>query len=336
MSQEPHFPAFSNEHRPPFPRVNSESWSWPPPPSPYPQLYVPGPFPVFHEYHPLYGWWSHGPLHHPPFNPSFNVQQAFTGGTFYIPPQPPFQADANTEINPTSTPWTTLKRNTSTSSDTRNKRSRLSKTSEPLDIYAFGSPTRPEYTQVDEIDNARVAEPGTSQTGRGDYKSAASDVWYVLRPLTSDTMPERVPTKDETEYEVRIMCRPQTPFVGCKLCSDNGTWKTWRNSDGMTGTFRKHMFSKHREAFVSTVLDKGLKYSNELREEEDEDLDSETDPKEKFLSLLVRWIVADNQSVDVIESPEFRELLLYLGNGTISNKDLPHPDQLAELISDED
>jgi hypothetical protein len=35
------------------------------------------------------------------------------------------------------------------------------------------------------------------------------------------------------------------------------------------------------------------------------------------------------QSMNVVEQPEFRELLLYCGQGALKNKDIPHHDKIT-------
>lgn len=47
----------------------------------------------------------------------------------------------------------------------------------------------------------------------------------------------------------------------------------------------------------------------------------------------MEWIVADDQSLRVMDVPEFRHLLLALGAGNILDRDLPHRSGLAKLIA---
>lgn len=44
---------------------------------------------------------------------------------------------------------------------------------------------------------------------------------------------------------------------------------------------------------------------------------------------------SEYQSFNVVECPEFRELLLYLGEGKIQDKNLPHRTKLTEMILNE-
>ncbi|KAJ2928061.1 hypothetical protein H1R20_g9035, partial [Candolleomyces eurysporus] len=46
------------------------------------------------------------------------------------------------------------------------------------------------------------------------------------------------------------------------------------------------------------------------------------------------WVVADDQSINVVESPEFRELLLFLGDGKLEDRDIPHRDKMTSMILD--
>ncbi|KAF8883759.1 hypothetical protein CPB84DRAFT_1850866 [Gymnopilus junonius] len=55
---------------------------------------------------------------------------------------------------------------------------------------------------------------------------------------------------------------------------------------------------------------------------------------EKFLDLLQRWVVIDDQSIHILECPEFHDLMLYLGAGKIDDKDLPHCHKMMDMIID--
>lgn len=46
-------------------------------------------------------------------------------------------------------------------------------------------------------------------------------------------------------------------------------------------------------------------------------------------------IYSFQQSINVLESPEFRELMLFLGDGKLEDKDLPHPTKMTKTILEE-
>ncbi|KAJ8453438.1 hypothetical protein ONZ45_g19719 [Pleurotus djamor] len=45
---------------------------------------------------------------------------------------------------------------------------------------------------------------------------------------------------------------------------------------------------------------------------------------EHFIYLVMRWMVADDQSMNVLDCQEFRDVLAYLGADKITNGDIPH------------
>ncbi|KAI6036717.1 hypothetical protein BKA83DRAFT_4485723 [Pisolithus microcarpus] len=55
---------------------------------------------------------------------------------------------------------------------------------------------------------------------------------------------------------------------------------------------------------------------------------------ETFYQLLTKWIAVNDQSINVVECPEFHELL-YLGMGKIDKKDLLHHTKLTTLLLEE-
>jgi len=74
--------------------------------------------------------------------------------------------------------------------------------------------------------------------------------------------------------------------------------------------------------------------------------------KDRWNHLLIKWVIADYQvrssepmhlwstdmnifqSINVVECPEFWELLLYLGDGKLTDKDIPHCTKITTLILD--
>ncbi|CAA7271021.1 unnamed protein product [Cyclocybe aegerita] len=53
---------------------------------------------------------------------------------------------------------------------------------------------------------------------------------------------------------------------------------------------------------------------------------------EGFLDRLAKWVVVDDQSLDVVDCPELRDLLLYIGV-ELSDDDIPHRTKLSEIIT---
>ncbi|KAJ7803186.1 hypothetical protein B0H14DRAFT_3778595 [Mycena olivaceomarginata] len=51
-----------------------------------------------------------------------------------------------------------------------------------------------------------------------------------------------------------------------------------------------------------------------------------------FYNRLVKWIAVDDQSLDVVDCPELRDLLLFIG-AQLDDGDIPHRTKLSQLIS---
>ncbi|GLB45633.1 putative encoded by [Lyophyllum shimeji] len=124
--------------------------------------------------------------------------------------------------------------------------------------------------------------------------------------------------------------RPKTAFVGCRFCIDE--WHVWSNTNPQTATIREHLISKHYDKFRVAVLTNKLKgwetfgHAPGARGKEREPFSLEG-----FYERFVRWIAVDDQSINVIDSPELRDLLLYVGT-QLDEDDLPHRTKLTQLI----
>ncbi|TFK48722.1 hypothetical protein OE88DRAFT_495207 [Heliocybe sulcata] len=197
----------------------------------------------------------------------------------------------------------------------------------------------------------------------------ATDVWYFMRGLE---VREQPPNWREPVNEPILDKKPNTPFLGCKLCTQRGQWRTWKCINGMSSTIRKHLQNDHGEIYASVCktinlkapVDDGPPLDAEL-EERVQDVDAQpaldpslvalsyphldkgkvsvrmgAKPKERpdkgfstemFLDKLVRYVVASGQPLDVVEEPEFRSLLLFLGR-SLAEIDLPDRQKLAQLV----
>jgi hypothetical protein len=127
-------------------------------------------------------------------------------------------------------------------------------------------------------------------------------------------------------------------------------WQVYRNTDGITTTMRNHLKLRHNEEYERIVSCLKLKHSNEFNNP------VPTAPShhgpfklDEWITLMVRWIVTDDQvcfitcspihaadclrckAINVIESKEFREFVLY-GRDNVTERDLPHRTKLIELI----
>jgi hypothetical protein len=79
-------------------------------------------------------------------------------------------------------------------------------------------------------------------------------------------------------------------------------WKTWKNADGFTTTFRNHLRLVHLEEYERVTRALNLKHSNELEDnvETPTTTRSESFRVEEWVKRLIKWIVVDDQVRDLI------------------------------------
>ncbi|KAF9646288.1 hypothetical protein BDM02DRAFT_3271066, partial [Thelephora ganbajun] len=168
------------------------------------------------------------------------------------------------------------------------------------------------------------SSPAIKFTGR---KSTAYEIWAFTRAVKTD---EVVPAKQWLDdYNDHLTRRPDTLFVGCKFCTQfgntNGTkaWKVFKNGPqtSPTSTLRCHFKNEHRNIWESESRRLNIPQKSQKRQV----LSSNREPftREGLVMRLQSFIVGDGQSIDVIENPHFRELLLYLGQGRVTDDDIP-------------
>ncbi|PPQ86446.1 hypothetical protein CVT24_010134 [Panaeolus cyanescens] len=121
--------------------------------------------------------------------------------------------------------------------------------------------------------------------------------------------------------------KPNSEYVQCRLCV---TWKTWKNTDGITTTIRKHLLQNHGEIYSKVLEVLGIP-SPSSSSVDQVTRDSEPFSVQKWISLMLDWIVVDDIPLHVVECEEFRRWVLY-GARQASESDLPHNDALTNLI----
>ncbi|KAJ3854070.1 hypothetical protein EV368DRAFT_63595 [Lentinula lateritia] len=111
----------------------------------------------------------------------------------------------------------------------------------------------------------------------------------------------------------------------------------WHNSDGQNKTILQHLLRHHQKAWTNTVVLKKLKGWEEVVRKADPNMRSKI-PKERlpftiegFCEHLEHWVAVDDQSIAVVECPEFWDLLWYTGT-ELKESDIPHCTKLLELI----
>ncbi|KAF8691107.1 Encoded by, partial [Rhizoctonia solani] len=173
--------------------------------------------------------------------------------------------------------------------------------------------------------------------------SNARDVWYHQYPVRSK--PSQLLTQSEIDNLIPAVKKYQadTAFdqiqhpsleykaLMCVCCLYNGATKYYINREGgITGTIRDHMKKAHPSEYYSKCMREGLfnrckdMPSNSLRTQPKFTLDG-------FIDHLVRWVVVDDQAFNLLDVPEFRDLMLYVGHGRIKDSDLPHRNKLEAL-----
>ncbi|KAJ6620952.1 hypothetical protein B0H10DRAFT_2432551 [Mycena sp. CBHHK59/15] len=166
----------------------------------------------------------------------------------------------------------------------------------------------------------------------GFKRPSASYVWYFVRGVHPDVAPVSLP-----EREVLSTKLPDKKFahLACRLCSLD-EWTTWKNVEGQTTAIRKHLRSPaQNKLWRDLVLLKQLKGWETLGTS---NKDSPCGEREEFslpgfYERLVKWIAVDDQSIDVVDCPELRNLLLFVG-AQLEDEDIPHRTMLSKLIAE--
>ncbi|KAI0058625.1 hypothetical protein BV25DRAFT_1146104 [Artomyces pyxidatus] len=276
--------------------------------------------------------------------------------------------DATTTVVNTGTQFSTVSQNTITTPSRRSaqdplpdappsRRQRTSTSSRtgtvsrravtvPLQaVPGVGPPSRPATTsqRADNLEPTSLPAHlfGTfvrSDSGPETSMAVASDVWYCTYPLKSGDRPSALP-----EMELYKSKPPVDKYshLWCRFCplDDPTTGPPWKNVNGQTAAIRSHLLSKHRELYRKIVVLYQLKGwkdivqedAGTLREQRLGHKDREPFSIEGFYERLIRWIVVDDQSISVIDSPELRDLLLFVGIELVDGE-IPHRTKLTQMI----
>ncbi|KAF5378856.1 hypothetical protein D9615_006941 [Tricholomella constricta] len=203
----------------------------------------------------------------------------------------------------------------------------------------LSSSARPQYPAVygvgpippvDNLQEPRVNEFtfesfGSVATKSKKSSSVASDVWYCTMRAISKDKPNTVNRPSQMELYRE---RPKDALY----CVE-----------GQTASIRDHLHMKHWKVYRELVVAEKLKGWEETARlgpdyrpngsETHNTADREPFTLQGFYSRLAKWIAVDDQSINVIESPELRELLLFLGT-QLTDRDIPHRTKLTEIIID--
>ncbi|EUC58183.1 HAT family dimerization protein, partial [Rhizoctonia solani AG-3 Rhs1AP] len=174
--------------------------------------------------------------------------------------------------------------------------------------------------------------------------SDARDIWFHQYPVK--TKPLKPLTRSEVDALILIVKQyqanlifdqiqhpgPESEAMLCACCLYDGITKAFMNrGGGITGGIRDHLKKVHPVAYYTKCMQEGL---SEHCIDMSPDLLNGGQPKftlDGFLDRLVRWMVVDDQAFNLLEIPEFRDLMLYATQGLLKDSELPHRDKLELL-----
>ncbi|KAF5325875.1 hypothetical protein D9611_000971 [Ephemerocybe angulata] len=164
-----------------------------------------------------------------------------------------------------------------------------------------------------------LVEHGTKKATEGSSADAATDVWIFMTARESDIAPAGWTPESEDNSKF-IFTRPKT-----------GKWQSYtlKKSSGMTTALRAHLVTKHRDDYEEIVRAFKLKGHEKIGKSE-----SSTSPfsVDVLNNLIIDWLVTDDQAGNVLDNSFFRRVVLYLGEGKITDSDLLHRTQASNLI----
>ncbi|KIL54933.1 hypothetical protein M378DRAFT_182369 [Amanita muscaria Koide BX008] len=186
--------------------------------------------------------------------------------------------------------------------------------------------TRPSTPSV------QVNQIPTRAKGR---KKEAVDVWEFFKD-------EQV-TSSNGEHEMKRVCQLCKTTRFTKLTSREAPPARsvlWQYSENTTtGGLRRHLVTHHRATYLDTCQKNNWTvYIAKLASTEGGDsVESGFErplipfTQKGLVDHLIKFIVADDQSIYVVECPEFRKLLLFLRD-TLQDKDIPRRSKIREAI----
>lgn len=126
----------------------------------------------------------------------------------------------------------------------------------------------------------------------------------------------------------------------------------WRNISGQTSCVRNHLKNAHEAMWLQIVILQELKGWRDAGCLNSNHQNREPFSLTGFYERLLKWIAVDDQvcmylktnlssadfaangqSINVIESPELRDLLLHIGT-QLDDKHIPHRTKLSEMITE--
>ncbi|KAF8901531.1 hypothetical protein CPB84DRAFT_1777550 [Gymnopilus junonius] len=170
------------------------------------------------------------------------------------------------------------------------------------------------------------------ESAAGPNHATATDIYYFVRGLKSAEYPAVAPSKEKQSLERPNM--KEYSHLGCILCPFDVKWTTWKNVGGQSNTIRHHFKKEHFKTWADVVILKKLKGWREILRDSrrGEPAQRESFNLEGFYDRLTKWVAVDDQSLDVVDCPELRNLFLFIGE-QLNDEDIPHRTKLSELIT---
>ncbi|QRW00609.1 hAT family dimerization protein [Ceratobasidium sp. AG-Ba] len=188
----------------------------------------------------------------------------------------------------------------------------------------------------------RVPEPqtfGVVNSAPRQLRSAAYDVYRCVIGCNDQCAPVDVNLDETIDDDIiyqhskplEQFRRPLEQYLRCIHCMRNsGIWRTWKNRDGgTTGRIREHMQKCHAEEFLPKVS-----YSPVHLAIKGDTAKMEYSPR-SFSECLARWMAVDDQAMNVVESKEFRQLLVLASQAPkLTDDDIPHRKKITKTIGE--
>ncbi|KAG9096989.1 hypothetical protein FS749_007324 [Ceratobasidium sp. UAMH 11750] len=165
----------------------------------------------------------------------------------------------------------------------------------------------------------------------------ATDLWYHITLAWTPSPPADFDSDQQIIWDIeyqdskpfRSFRRPTNcEFIRCIPCLAAGSWHIWLNRQGTTRAIRDHMIKYHPDNYSAKCKEQGLDLT---AIDPDSNIDGPPPPftREGLVERIIRWIAVDDQSLNAIEQPEFREILVYCGQGVLRDHDIPHRSKIA-------
>ncbi|QRV92764.1 AC9 transposase [Ceratobasidium sp. AG-Ba] len=178
--------------------------------------------------------------------------------------------------------------------------------------------------------------PKAAPASRALY-SSARDVFYWVRPVeTSNEVNDiDVPAEIDADriYQESLsfstLRHPKSPFLRCICCLRSmRKTQTWVNQNGgLTACLRNHMEKYHPVSYYGKCQQEGL--AERCTNMTGVDSVQPEWTHAGLIDRLVDLVVSNDEPLSLVETPEFRDLILYCGQGRIHEQDVPHRDKLA-------